>query len=189
MTLSSIWHTHMTYIKLSSTLSSCTCIHGFQVLFPGMTLLQACYACCFGRAWRSKKIWPHHKPHARLPTLATHSATGDVQVMSNHKSLHGCAPDYPTELCNPVARSEPRRRLRSAAVGGLIIPRITSFGDHGRAFAHAEPHAWNSLPSFIRAAKTQYVVNRPCDSFFLYTAIYKLSFRIELNCQITLWRP
>ena len=29
-----------------------------------------------------------------------------------YKSLHGCAPDYLTELCIPVARSEPRRRLR-----------------------------------------------------------------------------
>ena len=57
-----------------------------------------------------------------------------------YKSLHGCAPDYLTELCNPVARWEPRRRLRSAAVGDLIIPRTTtSFGD--RAFAHAGPHA------------------------------------------------
>ena len=56
-----------------------------------------------------------------------------------YKSLHGCAPDYLTELCNPVARSEPRRRLRSAAVGDLIIARTTtSFGD--RAFAHAGPH-------------------------------------------------
>ena len=70
-----------------------------------------------------------------------------------YKSLHGCAPDYLTELCIPVARSEPRRRLRSAAVGDLIIPRTTtSFGD--RAFAHAGPQAWNSLPPLIRAAKT-----------------------------------
>ena len=47
-----------------------------------------------------------------------------------YKSLHSCAPDYLTELCNPVARSEPRRRLRSAAVGDLIIPRTTtSFSD------------------------------------------------------------
>ena len=70
-----------------------------------------------------------------------------------YKSLNGCAPDYLTELCNPVSRSEPRCRLRSAAVGDLIIPRTTtSFGD--RAFAHAAPHAWNSLPSYIRAAKT-----------------------------------
>ena len=72
---------------------------------------------------------------------------------SSYKSLHGCAPDYLTELCIPVARSEPRSRLRSAAVGDLIIPRTTtSFSD--RAFTHAGPQPWNSLPPLIRAAKT-----------------------------------
>ena len=64
---------------------------------------------------RSQKIRPHHKSHARLATaLATCPATGDVQAMSSHnmyKSLHGCAPDTVTDLSNPVARSEARRRL------------------------------------------------------------------------------
>ena len=105
---------------------------------------------------RSQKIRPHHKPHARLAKLATRSAMGDVQAMSSHIQISPrlcTAPDNLMELCNPVARSEPRRNLRSAAVGDLIIPRTTtSFGD--RAFAHAGPHAWNSSPSFIRAAKT-----------------------------------
>ena len=76
-----------------------------------------------------------------------------------YKFLHGCAPNYLTELCIPVARSEPRRRLRSAAVGDLIIPRTTtSFGD--RAFAHAGPRAWNSLPPLIIAAKTLHVFKK-----------------------------
>ena len=45
-----------------------------------------------------------------------------------YKSLHGCATDYLTELCIPVARSEPRRRLRSSAVGDYItLHCITSF--------------------------------------------------------------
>ena len=88
-----------------------------------------------------------------------------------YKSLHGCAPDYLTELCNPVARSEPRHRLRSAAVGNLIILRTaTSFGD--QAFAHAGPHAWNSLPSFIRAAKTL-----PAFKKLLKTHLFEQSYR------------
>ena len=40
-----------------------------------------------------------------------------------YKSLHGCAPDYLTELCIPVAGSEPRHRLRSVAVGAISSSR------------------------------------------------------------------
>jgi len=52
-----------------------------------------------------------------------------------------------TEFCNLVAPSEPRRRLRSAAVSALILPWVTtSFGDrpshtldlaHGTIFHHS----------------------------------------------------
>ena len=52
----------------------------------------------------------------RVPQLVTFMLS-----LLTHKSPHGCAPDYLTELCIPVARSEPVRNLRSAAVGDLII--------------------------------------------------------------------
>ena len=48
---------------------------------------------------------------------------------------------------------ESRRRLRSAAGGQLIVPRIfTDFGK--RAFACAGPSAWNSLPTELRLSST-----------------------------------
>ena len=94
----------------------------------------------------SQATWELH--WLRVPQRVTFKL-----CLLTYKSLHGCAPDHLKELCNPVARSEPRRRLRSAAVGDLIIPRTTtSFGD--RAFAHAGPKAWNNLPPLIRSAKT-----------------------------------
>ena len=71
-----------------------------------------------------------------------------------------------------VARSEPRCRLRSAAVGDLIIPRtttVTSFVD--RAFAHAGSRALNSAP-LIRAAKTLPVFNKLLKDFVLSKVMY-----------------
>ena len=43
-----------------------------------------CHECSSQDCMRSQKIRPHHKPHARLPTLAARSATSDVQAMSTH---------------------------------------------------------------------------------------------------------
>ena len=41
-----------------------------------------CHECSSQDCMRSQIIRPHHKPHARLATLAMRSATGDVQDMS-----------------------------------------------------------------------------------------------------------
>ena len=115
-----------------------------------------------------------------------------------YKSLLGCAPNYLTELCNLVARSEPRRCLLSAADGDLIIPRTTtSFGN--RAFAHAGPHAWNSLPLFIRAAKTLPMFQKLLKTHLFEQSygqskllIFQLdllnSFFYHLHCKSLLWQ-
>ena len=55
-----------------------------------------------------------------------------------YKSLHGTAPTYLSELVNQVNKNDARRRLRSATIGDLIVPRTrTNFGQH--AFATAGP--------------------------------------------------
>ena len=62
-----------------------------------------------------------------------------------YKSLHGTAPKYLSELVNQVNTNDARRRLRSATIDDLIVPRTrNNFGQH--AFAVAGPIAWNSLP-------------------------------------------
>ena len=68
-----------------------------------------------------------------------------------YKSLHGTAPTYLSELVNQVNTNDARRRLRSATIGDLIVPRTrTNFGQH--AFATAGPIAWNILPKSVRSA-------------------------------------
>ena len=66
------------------------------------------------------------------------------------KALHGLAPTYLADLCQPVGSVGSRQRLRSATRGDLVIsPTITHFG--ARSFAVAGPKAWNQLPADIRA--------------------------------------
>jgi len=60
------------------------------------------------------------------------------------KALHGLAPTYLIELCQPVGSVGSRQRLRSATRGDLVIsPTVTYFG--ARSFAVAGPKAWNQL--------------------------------------------
>ena len=66
------------------------------------------------------------------------------------KALHGLAPTYLADLCQPVGSVGSRQRLRSATRGDLVIsPTITHFG--ARSFAVAGPKAWNQFPADIRA--------------------------------------
>ena len=70
-----------------------------------------------------------------------------------YKSLHSAAPTYLSELVNQVNKNDARRRLRSATIGDLIVPRTrTNFGQH--AFATAGPVAWNSLPKSVLSASS-----------------------------------
>jgi len=66
------------------------------------------------------------------------------------KALHGLAPTYLADMCQPVASVGSRERLRSATRGDLVIsPTVTYF--NARSFAVAGPKAWNQLPADIRA--------------------------------------
>jgi len=58
--------------------------------------------------------------------------------------VHGTAPSYLTELCEPCLDS----RLRSTSRGDFIIPRSN------RHLAVAAPSAWNQLPANIRNCST-----------------------------------
>jgi len=69
------------------------------------------------------------------------------------KALHGLAPTYLADLCQPVASVGSRQRLRSATRGDLVVsPTVTHFG--AQSFAVAGPKAWNHLPADIRAIDT-----------------------------------
>ena len=64
--------------------------------------------------------------------------------------LHGQAPQYLVELCQPVAGVASRQHIRSAAQRLLVVPRhqLSSYGR--RAFCVAGPSVWNSLPDNLR---------------------------------------
>jgi len=64
--------------------------------------------------------------------------------------LHGQAPPYLVELCQPVAGVASRQHLRSATRQLLVVPRhqLSSYGR--RAFCVAGPSVWNSLPDSLR---------------------------------------
>ena len=66
-----------------------------------------------------------------------------------YHSVHGSAPQYNTALINTYT---PSRLLRSSDSGLLTVPKCkTKWGE--RAFIHAGPSLWNSLPREIRDSK------------------------------------
>ena len=66
------------------------------------------------------------------------------------KALHGLGPSYLADVCKSVQSCEIRSHLRSASEWKLLVPRhkLSTYGP--RAFAHAGPATWNSLPARLR---------------------------------------
>jgi hypothetical protein len=70
-----------------------------------------------------------------------------------YKAVHGQAPRYLTDFCQPVSSVGARRKLRSASRGDLVVPpTATNFGQ--RSFSAAAPMAWNRLPENIRDSQS-----------------------------------
>ena len=65
-----------------------------------------------------------------------------------YKCLYGLAPQYLAELCVPVTDVPGRRYLRSTSCGLLGRYNLSNYGR--RAFSHAGPYYWNSLPYNVR---------------------------------------
>ena len=64
--------------------------------------------------------------------------------------LHGQAPQYLVELCQPVAGVASRQYLRSTTQQLLVVPchQLSCYGR--RDFCVAGPSVWNSLPNSLR---------------------------------------
>ena len=66
-----------------------------------------------------------------------------------YKALHGLAPRYLADFCQPVSSISARSGLRSSRRGDLVIvSTVTDFGR--RYFAVSAPQASNQLPPEIR---------------------------------------
>ena len=66
-----------------------------------------------------------------------------------YRVVHGSAPAYLTELCQPCSDT----RLRSTSRGDFIVPRFNRQLSYS-SFSVAAPSAWNRLPSHIRTSST-----------------------------------
>jgi len=86
--------------------------------------------------------------------MASRPAARPVQAVSaDVQALHGLAPSYIADLCQPVTTVASRQRLRPAARVDLVVSSsVTHFGT--RVFAVAGPKAWNQLPMHIKNAHT-----------------------------------
>ena len=94
---------------------------------------------------------------------------------------HGQSPAYLSEQVNTVASQTLRCGLRSADTTNYSSPRLlTRFGE--RAFSHAGPAAWDSLPHELRAAPT---LN--CFKSRLKSHFFKIAFNLyRLNVVLVL---
>jgi len=68
------------------------------------------------------------------------------------RCLHGMAPPYLANQLHRVADINSRRRLHSASITALIVPRtrLSTIGD--RAFCVAAPRVWNNLPQAVTSS-------------------------------------
>ena len=92
------------------------------------------------------------------------SARVDYKILVlTYKALHGLAPQYLSCL---LQWYQPGRALRSVHSGQLSVPRtkLCTYGD--RAFFHAAPVLWNSLPPGTRGAESLAVFKKKLKTFF-----------------------
>ena len=71
-----------------------------------------------------------------------------------YKSLHNQAPDYINDLLS--MKTESNYCLRSSSQFLLSVPRVNCPTFGGRAFTHAAPVLWNSLPLTIRSISSNF---------------------------------
>ena len=72
-------------------------------------------------------------------------------LLLTYRALNGLAPPYLSSLLH---QHTPSRSLRSAAQHQLDVPKTKLVTAGDRAFAHAAPVLWNSLPINIRCANS-----------------------------------
>ena len=83
-------------------------------------------------------IWPQYT-----------NVTDRRRVMT-YSCLHGQAPQYLLDFCQPVSDVASRRHLRSAGRRLLNVPHQRRSTFARRAFSVAGPLVWNSLPDYLR---------------------------------------
>jgi len=88
-----------------------------------------------------------------------------------HSVSHGNCPVYLKNMVQSASASRPqlRQRLRSTSSNYFTLPQLRSkFGE--RAFSHAGPSAWNSLPDSIRNEPNSAVFRKHLKTHFFCSA-------------------
>ena len=104
-----------------------------------------------GRTTRLRviKVRSHHALLRQLHWLKVPWRIGYKLAVLVYKCLHGLAPSYLADELYHPAKSEFRRRLRSASSYELSISRTRLSTDGDQAFPVAAVRIWNSLPQHI----------------------------------------
>ena len=93
-----------------------------------------------------------------------------------HSVFYRKCPDCLANVVTSVDCSRPRRGRRSLSSSDFCLPRLcTKFGE--RAFTHAGPSAWNSLPKDLRAVTDPGLFRKR-----LKTHVFSLAFCACYNC-------
>ena len=85
-----------------------------------------------------------------------------------YKALHNQSPSYINDLLS--LKPATNNALRSSAKSRLVVPKVncSTFGD--RAFAHAAPVLWNSLPLIIRTSSSLPIFKKQLKTFLFKKA-------------------
>jgi len=87
--------------------------------------------------------------------------------------LHGQAPQYLLDVCQPVSDVASRRHLRSASRRLLNVPHQRRSTFARRAFSVAGPSVWNSLPDYLKdLAVSRDTFCKHLKTFFCSVLIY-----------------
>ena len=106
-----------------------------------------------------------------------------------HRCLNWAAPQYLSELIQPLSDIDSCRRLRSASMAEVLVPAMwrSTIGD--RALAVAGPSAWNNLPvdlhpdiSYFQNTPELTSVQQSFPSVWLYRWLFFVHRALEAAC-------
>ena len=82
-------------------------------------------------------------------------------MLTTWRCISGSAPDYLQELCCLLSTIPGRRQLRSTATSRYLldVPKVRTVTMQKRAFAHAGPTLWNTIPEALRSRVMNYTLD------------------------------
>ena len=98
------------------------------------------------------------------------------------KCLHGAAPPYLSEFCQPLSSLAGRYQLRSAAAGDLLIPPSKTVTIGRRGFSISGPAAWNGLPTNLKDPTLTFPAFKKLLKTHLFMTMWTVVMRLCSDC-------